>query len=580
MKDLLSVLREHEIILPDHLQFRQISQPGLCRISDTAIEYSSKREALRGISLYLAGERGEFHCEFKTLGVMYDCSRNGVPRVDWLKRQFVSLALLGYDLFQLYMEDVYPCEGEPLSGYGRGAYSAEELKELDDFAHVLGIELCTAIQCLGHLEHVLKFGAYGKVSDTSRILLADEEATYDLIEKMIASQSMNFRSRRINLGFDEAVGLARGKFLEKHGLQNVYDVFLRHLARVLEICKKYDMKPMIWSDMFFRVHHPEHLYYVSELNVTEEMRSKIPSGVQLVFWDYYHWEEPYYLDMIRIHRDFGFEPVMASMVWTPARLWYDHQQSAKTIPPCINASKQAGLNELIFTLWGDDGAYCDFDSALAGLTFAAAEVWKCTRSAAEQYRICFRGDYEKVLLAANMTIPQPEQFTAGHAASDVLWDDPILGIGYRSTIKRYPECLQMMRERCQEIAEQLLDAIPGDGGDLAHACLLAKLIDRKIALRQRMEEKIYDAQTREMALTATALTDQVLQSFRRQWLRRNKPFGLHLIQARLAGLAVRFREIAQRIDENSSFPELDLPIPEKGLPGGGTWHNVNLIPNI
>ena len=455
MKELLEVLGRF-LPVPEGIGFRCISEKGVCRVKGKEIEYASKREALRGLGMVFSGVEGEARCEFDTLGVMLDCSRNAVPRTDWLKRTIVSLALMGYDHLELYMEDTFQCPGEPAFGYCRGAYSLEELRELDAFAAALGVELCGAIQSLGHLEQILKYEAFSEVKDTGRILLANEEKTYALLEKMIRFQSEAFRSRRINLGFDEAQGLGQGRFLEKYGLQKPFDIFTQHLRKVLYICKKYNLRPMIWSDMYFRIHHPKHLYYVSDMKVTPEMRSKMPKDVQLVYWDYYHWEEKRYLDMIRIHRDMGFEPVMASMIWTPARLWYDHGQTRRTVPACVRAARTAGLKELIFTLWGDDGAYCDFDSALAGLNFAAGEVWGSDSELLEKmYAPLVGGNYEKTLSASEMTVPQPEQFTAGLAASEVLWDDPLLGIGARNMQKRYPEALEIMRSRCERILKDL-----------------------------------------------------------------------------------------------------------------------------
>jgi hypothetical protein len=46
-----------------------------------------------------------------------------------------------------------------------------------------------------------------------------------------------------------------------------------------------------------------------------------------------------------------------------------------------------------------------------------------------------------------------------------------------------------------------------------------------------------------------AAVDGLLASFRRQWYRRNKTFGLEIVQIRLAGLRERYREIGQRLDE-------------------------------
>ena len=44
---------------------------------------------------------------FTTLGIMLDCSRNAVMKVDHLKVWLRRLALLGYNQVMLYTEDTY-----------------------------------------------------------------------------------------------------------------------------------------------------------------------------------------------------------------------------------------------------------------------------------------------------------------------------------------------------------------------------------------------------------------------------------------------------------------------------------------
>lgn len=72
---------------------------------------------------------------------MIDCSRNGVLKVSTVKFLCRKLALVGYCQLMLYTEDTYQIESEPLFGYLRGGYSQAELKEIDDYAFALGIEI-------------------------------------------------------------------------------------------------------------------------------------------------------------------------------------------------------------------------------------------------------------------------------------------------------------------------------------------------------------------------------------------------------------------------------------------------------
>ena len=92
------------------------------------------------------------HENYDTLGVMIDMSRNAVMSVDALKKYFVCLQKMGYNCAMLYTEDTYEVEGEPYFGYMRGGYSMAQLRELDEYAASLGIELVPCIQTLAHLQ--------------------------------------------------------------------------------------------------------------------------------------------------------------------------------------------------------------------------------------------------------------------------------------------------------------------------------------------------------------------------------------------------------------------------------------------
>ena len=336
------------------------------------VEYNSIAAAARGIGSAL----GKIECDestpFKTLGIMLDVSRNMVMRIDHLKMWLRRLALSGYNMVMLYTEDVYELPDEPFFGYMRGAYTLDEIRELDVYASRLGIELVGCIQTLGHLEQILKWdGAYNKVKDTASVLTVDEPETYKLIEKMIRFWSEALTSRRIHIGMDETHDLGRGRFLDIHGYESGFELFNRHLGKVNAICKEAGLSPMIWSDMYFRLSNPDQDYYDLEHAVPEAVQKKIPQNVQLVYWDYYHQDAAMYEKMIQRHRDIGFDPVMGSGIWTWTRLWYDHKKTMQTAVPCIQACRKQKVSELFFTMWGDDGAYCNYDSSLAGIVFCA-----------------------------------------------------------------------------------------------------------------------------------------------------------------------------------------------------------------
>ena len=189
----------------------------------------------------------------RSLGAMLDCSRDAVYTTETLKEFFALLSEMGYTNVQLYTEDTFEVEGEPYFGYLRGRYSKSELKELDHFASENGLELIPCIQTLAHLGGITRWSEYRPCTDFDDILLIGEERTYTLIENMFKTCAECFTSRRINIGMDEAHMVGLGKYLDKHGFKNRLTLLSEHLRRVLSIAKKYGFRPMMWSDMFFRL---------------------------------------------------------------------------------------------------------------------------------------------------------------------------------------------------------------------------------------------------------------------------------------------------------------------------------------
>ncbi len=552
-----------------------------CSRDDSAfrIRYGRLSDALRGVGASLAGlpaaaEGGVLRerCPFATLGIMLDCSRNAVMRVDHVERWMRRLALFGYSMVMLYTEDTYELPGEPLFGAWRGGYTAEELKALDGFAARLGIEMIGCIQTLGHLEQILKWGAYSSVKDTGSILLVDEPGTLALIGKMIDHFATCLSSRRIHVGMDEAHDLGRGRFMDRHGYERRFDIMNRHLADVVAICRERGLKPMIWSDMYFRLGSGRGDYYDLESTIPDDAKKAIPADVDLVYWDYYHKEEDFYAKMFARHRELGRAPIMASGVWTWGDLWYRRDQTESTVAACVAASRKAGIEELFFTLWGDDGGYCEFDSALAGLAFAAEVSYggEPGEALARRFEAVCGAAYETVLLGSGLADGslggKTEEF---FAAPGLLWDDPLLGLYWTAMKAKGEDVWAVAGAFFSELAVRLE---PHRGTtepvDLDHAFTLARFLAEKIDFRRRMEAA-YDAREgkalEELADDARRLAGMVEElegTFRRQWYRRNKPFGFEVLQIRLGGQRQRFLETARRLEgiaagEASAIPELD-----------------------
>ncbi len=556
---------------------------------EATVHYTSLAQAARFTGTLLAGlpEAGEYRetCPFSTFGALICAAHGKVFTVEQVQRWLRRLALMGYNLAMLYTDDTYEVPGEPFFGYLRGRYTAEELGAIDAYAARLGIELVPAIQALGHLTQLFQWPAYRAVADTKSVILANEPKSYELIEKMILAWKQATRCRRIHLGMDEAHDLGRGVFLDRHGYERGFEIFNRHLAKVVEICARHGLKPLIWSDMYFKLGSPTGQdYYSKDIRIPDEVKAQIPAAAQLVYWDYYHADPEFYRDWIARHRALAGEPMMASGVWNWGTFWHHAANTEKNAGACIEACRQTQLAELVFATWGDDGSYCDFDSALAGLAWCADKAF----APADPQPEVLEKRFAAVCGASYMALRLASELESGPlATAGIMWDYPLYNVYLHNARSVRRIDLRAEAERFERLAADLaMFAEDRAAGDLDHARRLAGYLALRLRLGEELatawaaQDRTALAGVRDRLPEVVRLTEEVGLSFRRQWLTRCKPFGLEVIQLRLAGVAEGYRELARRLGEFlagdcATLPELDANLnPPAGEVGGHKFSHL------
>ncbi|KAJ1957680.1 hypothetical protein GGI12_004957 [Dipsacomyces acuminosporus] len=321
--------------------------------------------------------------QFETLALMIDCSRNAVLSVKNVYSMLRNMALMGYNMLQLYTEDTYKVPDEPFFGYLRGGYTQNELKMIDDYAFNMGIEVVPCIQTLGHLGQILQWPKYLNLRDTNEVILTKSPETYAFIEKLIATVSAPLRSKRIHIGMDEAYGLGEGRFRSLYGAQEGTSIFVEHLSKVHGICTKLGLRPMIWSDMLFCLaakNNALYAYYDQSNNPVDAFKKVegIPPDIDLVFWDYYHTLPEIYARKIQQHRELGCKsPWLAGAAWTWSRFWCYLPFSFESNRASLTAAKSlmGRVQSFMLTIWGDEGNECDFFSSLPVLLYVANHAY-------------------------------------------------------------------------------------------------------------------------------------------------------------------------------------------------------------
>ena len=323
--------------------------------------------ALKLLADECAGEgfSREEKCAFQELTYMLDCSRNAVPND--LTSLIRHLAVLGYDCLGLYMEDTFVVEEYPYFGYLRTPFTAEDIRRADEYCKLFGIELVPYIQTLAHFNTLTRHYAMGYLFDCNDILLAGEEETYRFIDTLIGTCAKYFTSRKINIGMDEAYMLGRGAYLDKHGARSRFEIMNEHLARVIEICKKYGFKPSMWSDMFFSL--AMSAQYGQD--IPEELAKSVPEGVELVYWDYCSTSKEHYAAMMQKHRAFKNELAFAAGAWKWLGYTPDNRYAFVSCAEAARACLEKGVEKYIVTGWGDNGAECSVFATLPSLLYCS-----------------------------------------------------------------------------------------------------------------------------------------------------------------------------------------------------------------
>ena len=498
-------------------------------------------------------------CRFNSNGIMIDCSRNAVNSVETVKRLIRMMALMGLDTLMLYTEDTYEIEGHKYFGYLRGKYTADELKELDEYAYSFGVELVPCIQTLAHLASALKWDKYGKIRDTEDILLVDEPETYDFIEDMLKSCRKVFRTEKIHIGMDEAHMLGRGRYYDLYGDSDKFTLMSRHLGKVVKLCEKYNFKPMMWSDMYFRLANDGDYYGPNA--VSAEIAATVPDGVDQVYWDYYKDSQSSYERMIVNHKNMPGKLIFAGGAWKWEGYIPALSTSFKRTRASLEACKTHGIKDVFTTAWGDDGADAGLYTVLPVFQLQAELGFKDSISEEElsdRLNTCTGAD-----LKAFMLLETDDDIRSAHKY--LLFQDPMLGMfdlnipegaGVKYE-KAYKEIEKIAP--CQNDYKYLFDTVGSLCSVLAIKAELGVKI--KAAYDNRELETLKKISSEILPELITRL-NTFRDNLETQWLYENKPFGFEIQDIRIGGLLRRLETARERITAYvngslKSLPELE-----------------------
>ena len=516
---------------------------------------------------------------FDAFGVMIDCSRDAVPSVDGLKRFLNVIAKMGYNVAMLYTEDTYEVENEPYFGYQRGRYSADELREIDQYAASLGIELIPFIQTLAHLNQLLRWRAYRhKIFDIDDILLIDEPRTYEFLENIFSALSKTFTSRRVHIGMDEAHHVGLGKYLDQHGFTDRYALLLKHLKRVCEIAKKYGFSStMMANDLFFNL--SPGVFCTDEVkDFPTEITENVPKNCEMVYWDYFATQSARYDAMMLSTKKLSEKTWFSGGAWTWNTFTPHNRYSMKRNEIAIRSCVKNGVRQAFFTLWGDNGGECAYESVLPALMHAAAVAEglseeemkrKFLEITGEAFDDMMQLDLPNYILGEQIPVESPYfQHSACNYAKTHLYDDPFLGTMSANLPPADDARFVTYAERLHALANESMHY----GKLYETAACLCDVLAKKLLLAKKTRS-LYETGDKQGLLALAKddyaaciqLVDRFHKAFRRQWYSINKTYGFEIHDARLGGLKCRLESCMERLTdyangEISEIAELSAPL--------------------
>ena len=531
---------------------------------------------------------------FKTFGTMLDCSRNAVMTAESVRRWIDLTAKLGCNTLHLYMEDTYEVDGQPYFGHLRGRYSKAELKQIDAYAAAHGMQVIPCIQTLAHVNALFHWPVYREIHDAADILLTGDERTYALVDGMFRTLRECLRNNIVNIGMDEADLLGLGKYLTLHGYRDRFSILMEHLRRVSEMAKKNGFELLMWGDMFFRLAGGDYFTNFSQNpklgEIPEEVRQLVPENIHLVYWDYFSRDRQSYERNIDAHNAIKSGSWFAGGLWTWAGFAPHNTFSIATMREAMKACHAKGVENVVMTMWGDNGAECSKFAVLPALFTVSQmaqdidDVETIHANFEREFGIPFE-EFRALDLIGTQNdsaeaIYNPEKY--------LLYCDPFMG-QFDNRVKSgdaagYADCAARLAVYADHAeygylfrSLRALCAFLSVKADLGIRTRVAYLSGDKKAAKALCAD--YDA--------ALERLDAFYAAYEQQWMHENKPQGFDVVDLRIGGqrqrlLHCRDRLLAYAEGRLDRIEELEEPVLdcccEEKADGQATraifWHEI------
>lgn len=218
------------------------------------------------------------HAAIRYRGVHWDM-KGYQPKFTVLMDEFRRLSKYKVNLVLLELEDKYQYRNTPGVGVA-GAYSFEQLRILSRHAAALGITVVPKLQCLGHVDYILKHSRYRHLREAEHPYqyCPHSDEAFALWKAMAGELMECFSEHRefFHIGADETDNLGECPECSKY---SKVDNYIFHVNRCLDFLVEQGRTPVMWEDMLRDQH--------KHLGIEEAKRAwKLSEKAILNYWAY------------------------------------------------------------------------------------------------------------------------------------------------------------------------------------------------------------------------------------------------------------------------------------------------------
>jgi len=150
----------------------------------------------------------------------------------------------------VYIEDVFPLDGEPLVGLLDDRLSRDDYRNLVAYAAPYHVEIVPITGGCGHLHKVLRFEQYAGIGEVpfGNDLAADNVSASSFLDRLYSQLQSVFPSKMYHVGCDSPNELGTGNTAQRVKNDGFGKVYVNNLLRAYNLVHRYNKQVIFWGD--------------------------------------------------------------------------------------------------------------------------------------------------------------------------------------------------------------------------------------------------------------------------------------------------------------------------------------------